>query len=68
MSKHSDTIKIIRHLAKESDNFNSKMFSEEEGIIFGISCMTKLLGDIALSLAIIADNTMSDIKEDEDND
>ena len=49
------TIKVITHIAKESDKFNSEMFSEEEGIIFGISCLTKLLGDIAISLAVLAD-------------
>lgn len=57
------TIKVITHVAKESDKFNSKLFSEEEGMIFGISCMTKLLGDIALSLAAIADS-MGDKKND----
>lgn len=57
------TVKVITHLAEESDDFNSKMFSEEEGMIFSLSCLTTLLGDIAISLATIADS-MGDKKND----
>ena len=63
MKKVDGTIKVIKSIAKESDEFNSQLFSEEEGMIFGISCITKLLGDIAISLAMIADS-MGDKKND----